>query len=282
MRATVGPALALGVTYGLIGAAVSLVAVTARTLHLAVGQVLVAGSLVALVLGSAAVGLPLLAVIPAALLAGALVSAALGPLVLDRLPGGLTWLLGLAIAAATIEAVVARTVTATVFRPEPLVAVPAVLGLDAEVVAAIVVGLPTVAALTLAVHHSRWGVRLRLVGGSEDAAARSGIAPALVRTQALGVGGAAAVLAGLLAAPVAFVSTGQATGFTIRGVAAAALVGTGGPAWALAGGLLLGAGEVAGARWWPAAGGEVAVAVLVVGVLAVRGGSHLRAWGRAW
>lgn len=282
MTTTLGPALALGVTYALIGAAVSVVAVTARTLHLAVGQVLVAGVLTALVLGSEAIGLSALIVVPAALLLGAALSAALGPLVLDRLPGGLTWLVGLVVAAATIEAVVARTITATVFRPEPLVAVPGVLGLDAEVVAAVVVGVPVVAALALALDHSRWGVRLRLVGGSSEAAERTGLSPAWVRAQALGVGGAAAVLAGLLAAPVAFVSTGQATGFTIRGVAAATLVGSGGPAWAVAGGLLLGGAEVVGARWWPAAGGEVAVAAVIVVVLAVRGGTHLRAWGRTW
>jgi hypothetical protein len=39
---------------------------------------------------------------------------------------------------------------------------------------------------------------------------------------------------------------------------------------------------VTGATLWPGAGGEVAIAVVVVGVLAVRGGEHLRAWGRAW
>jgi branched-chain amino acid transport system permease protein len=201
MTTTLGPALALGITYALIGAAVSVVAVTARTLHLAVGQVLVAGVLVALVLGSSAVGLPLVAVVPVALLVGAGVSALLGPLVLDRLPGGLTWLLGLAVAAAVLEAVLARSVTATVFRPEPLVAVPPMLGLDAEALAAVAVGLPAVALLAIALDHTRWGVRLRLVGGSIEAAERGGISPAVVRAQALGVGGAAAVGAGRRAAP---------------------------------------------------------------------------------
>jgi hypothetical protein len=90
------------------------------------------------------------------------------------------------------------------------------------------------------------------------------------------------VLAGLLITPVVFVGTGQAAGLTVRGVAAAALLGTGGPAWALAGGLLLGSVEVAGGAAWPRAGGELAVAAVVVGVLVLRGGEHLRAWGRTW
>lgn len=278
----VGPATALGATYALIGAAVAIVAVATRTLHLAVGQILVAGVLVSLVLGSAAVGLPPVVVVGAALLVGAAVSALLGPLVLGRLPGGLPWLLGLVVAAATLDAISARWLTTTVFRPQPLIPLPAVDGLDPAVATAVVVGVPGVLVLATLLGATRWGRRVRLVGGSPATAERAGISPGRVRSEALAVGGAAAVLAGLLAAPVTFVSTGQATGFTVRGVAAAALVGSGGPAWALAGGLLLGVSEVAGANAWPEAGGEVGVAVAVVAVLVVRGGSHLQAWGRAW
>lgn len=282
MTDVIGPALALGATYALVGSAVAVVAVATRTLHLAVGQIMVAGVLVALVLGSAALGLPPGVAVAVALLTGATVSAALGPLVLDRLPGGLSWLLGLVVAAATIDAASARWLTASVFRPDPLVAFPAVAGVDPAVGTAVSIGVPGVVLLATALHATRWGRRVRLVGGSAAAAERAGVSPGRVRMQALAVGGAAAVLAGLLAAPVTFVSTGQATGFTVRGVAAAALVGSGGPAWALAGGLLLGVSEVLGANAWPGAGGDVAVAVVVVGVLAARGGTHLRAWGRTW
>lgn len=282
MTATLVAGLALGATYAVIGAAVAIVAVATRTLHLAVGQVLVAGVLVALVLGSAAVGVPPALAAALAMAAGAGLSAALGPLVLDRLPPGLLWLVGLAVAAGVIDAVLARAVTATTFRPEPVVALPAAGPLTPAVVTALVLGSVLAAMLGAALHRTRWGRRVRLVGGSERAAARAGIAPAVVRAQALSLGGAASVLAGLLAAPVAFVSTGQAASFTVRGIAAAALLGSGGPAWALAGGLTLGLAEASGAGLWPAAGGEVAVATVVMTVLAARGGEHLRAWGRAW
>ncbi len=282
MSAAIGTALALGVVYALIGAGVAVVATAARTLHLAVGQVLVAGVLVQLVLGSSAVGLPMLVTVVAALLLGAGLSAALEPLVLRPLPEGLSWLVGLVVVAGVLDAAMARGVTARTFRPDPLVALPGVAGLDPATVTAVVVGLTATASVSLLLARSRWGRRVRLVGGSNAAAERVGVSPSRVRAQALALGGGATALAGLLVAPVMFVSTGQAAGFTVRGVAAAALLGAGGPGWALAGGLLLGAAEVAGAAWWPRAGGELAVAGLVVVVLLARGGNHLRAWGRTW
>ena len=282
MSAAVGTALALGTAYALIGAGVAVVATAARTLHLAVGQVLVAGVLVHLVLSSALVGLPLVATVAIALATGALLSAALEPLVLRPLPSGLGWLVGLVVAAGVLDAALARGVTARTFRPEPLLPVSTLAGLEGGVVTAVALGLPATALLALALSATRWGRRVRLVGGSTAAAERAGISPSRVRAQALALGGAATALSGLLVAPVVFVSTGQAAGYTVRGVAAAALVGTAGPAWALVGGLLLGAVEVAGGAAWPQAGGEVAVAVTVVGVLLARGGEHLRSWGRVW
>jgi branched-subunit amino acid ABC-type transport system permease component len=282
VTAAIGAALALGLTYALVGAAVAIVAIATRTLHLAVGQVLVAGLLTALVVASPVLGIPRVAAVGAAVLLGAALSASLGPLVLDRLPLGLAGLLGLVVAAGTLDAVLARTVTAGTFRPTPLIA-PSVPGdLDPGVVAAVLLGPPAVAVLVWLLDRTRWGRRVRLVGGSATAASRAGVDPVRVRAQALALGGAAAVVAGLLAAPVSFVGTGQATGFTVRGIAAAALLGGGGPLAAVAGGLLLASAEVAGASLWPAAGGEVAIALVVVGVLALRGGEHLRAWGRAW
>lgn len=282
MTAALGTALALGVVYALIGAGVAVVATAARTLHLAVGQVLVAGVLVQLVLGTGALGVPVPVTVTAALVAGAVLSAALEPLVLRPLPEGLGWLVGLVVVAGVLDAALARGVTARTIRPDPLLELPSVAGLDAAVMTALVVGLAATGLVSLVLGRSRWGRRVRLVGGSNAAAERAGVSPSRVRAQGLALGGATTALAGLLVAPVAFVGTGQAAGFTVRGVAAAALVGTGGPAWALAGGLLLGGVEVAGGALWPQAGGELAVAALVLGVLLARGGEHLRAWGRAW
>jgi branched-subunit amino acid ABC-type transport system permease component len=278
----VATALALGSVYGLLGAAVSAVALTTRTLHLAVGPVLVVGVLVRAVAGAELLGVPGPVAVLAGLAVGAAASALLQPLVLARLPEGLAWLVGLGVAGAVLEAGTARAFGTVTLRPPTLVALPDLGPVDGAVVTAVVVGLPLTAVLAFAVDRTRWGRRLRLVGGSVEAAARGGVHAGRVRAGVLAVAGAVAVLAGLLVAPIAFVSTGQATALTVRAVAAATLLGRGRPGTALAGGLLLGAAEAVAQAVAPAVGAEVAVAVLVVGLLLLRGDATARAWGRVW
>jgi branched-chain amino acid transport system permease protein len=279
---SLGAALALGSAYAAVGAAVAIVAAATRTLHLAVGQVLVAGVLVQLVLTAPAIGVPALAALPVAIALGAALSAALGPLVLDRLPAGAPALVGLVVAAGLLDAVVARAVTARPVAAGPLLTLPTVPGADPRVVTAVAIGVPVAVGCALLLRGTRWGRLVRLVGGSPPAAAALGRSPALVRASALGLAGGVAVVAGLLAAPLVTLGTAQAGGLTVRAVAAATVLGTGGPVMAIAGGLLLGAAEVSGGALWPAAGAEVAVATVVVVALAVRGDQQRRAWGRAW
>lgn len=282
MNASVGAALALGSAYAAVGAAVAVVAAATRTLHLAVGQVLVAGVLVHLVLVSPVVGLPVPVALLAAVAVGTALSASLGPLVLDRLPSGAPALVGLVVAAGVVDAVVARTVTARPVVARPLLDLPTLGGVDPRVVTAVAVGLPLAVGCALLLARTRWGRLVRLVGGSPPAAEALGRSPAVVRASALGLAGGVAVIAGLLAAPLVTVGTAQAGGLTVRAVAAATLLGVGGPVVAVVGGLLLGAAEVLGGAVWPAAGAEVTVAGLVVGALLIRGDQQRRAWGRAW
>lgn len=282
MTAGLGAALALGSAYAAVGAAVAVVAAATRTLHLAVGQVLVAGVLVHLVLVSPLVGLAPLAALLIAVAVGALLSSALGPLVLDRLPTGAPTLVGLVVAAGVLDAAVARAVTARPVVARPLLDLPAVGGVEPRVVTAIALGLPIAVGCAALLAWTRWGRLVRLVGGAPAAAEALGRSPQVVRATALGLAGAVAVVAGLLAAPVVTVGTAQAGGLTVRAVAAATLLGVGGPVVAVVGGLLLGAAEVLGGSLWPAAGAEVAVAVVVVGALLARGDQQRRAWGRPW
>lgn len=280
---TLSTGLALGAVYALVGAAVATVAVATRTLHLAVGQLLVAGVLVQLVLGIEVVtGIGPVAAVVLAVAVGAGVSALLVPLVLRRLPRGLLVLVGLAVAGGVVEAVVARSLGTRTVRPSPLLELPGILGADDAVTTALVLGVPAAGALALLVARSRWGRQLRLVGGSDRAAALAGVSPAGVEVGAFAAAGGIAVLAGLLIAPLTFVGVTQGAGLTVRGVAAAALLGRGGPAWALPAGLLLGLAEAAAQTVWPAPGGDVAVALVVITVLVVRGPEGDRAWGRAW
>lgn len=282
MSPSLGAALALGSAYAAVGAAVAIVAAATRTLHLAVGQVLVAGVLVHLVLVSPVVGLPVGPALLVAVAVGAVLSAALGPLVIDPLPSGAPTLVGLVVAAGLLDAVVARAITARPVVARPLVDLPPVAGVDPPVVTAVALGLPLAIGCAVLLARTRWGRLVRLVGGSPPAAAALGRSPALVRATALALAGGVAVLAGMLAAPIVTIGTAQSGGLTVRAVAAATLLGVGGPVVAVVGGLLLGATEVLGGALWPAAGAEVAVAVLVVGALVARGDQQRRAWGRAW
>ena len=275
----VGTAVALGVAYGVIGVAVAVVAAATRSLFLAVGAVATAGLTSALLLGVTEVtGVPGPVALLTGVAVGAALGAALGPVVLARRPAGVTWLVGFVVAAGAIEALLLRTVGGRAVRPDPLLD----LGGLGAVGTAVLVGLPVAAACTWVVVRSRWGARARIAGSSPAAAERAGIRVLGIRSAALAVAGAAAVLAAALAAPVVPLGPAQAASLTVRGIAAAALLGRAGPAWAIPGGLALGVAEAVGQRVWPAAGGEVAVALVVVGVLAFRGSEGMRAWGRAW
>lgn len=274
MSGIVSTAVALGVVYGLVGAAVATVATAARTLHLAIGPILVTGVVARLVLG--AVGVPAPAAIAVAVAVGALLSALLEPLVLRPLRRGLPQLVGLAVAAAVLEVATARTLGTRTLRSLPVLA-------DLEpVAAAVLVGAPLVLLLAAAVHRTRWGRRLRLVGGSPAAAERAGISPGRTRMSALAVAGAVAVVAGLLVAPIVFVGGPQSAGLTLRAVAAALLLGRRAPLWAVPGGFALGLAETVALRFGSAHVPEIAVGVLVVAVLAIRGHDEERSWGRPW
>lgn len=279
LEGVLGTALALGVAYAVIGAAVAVVVAATRSLFLAVGAVATAGLTVSLLLGvSEVTGVPGPVALLAGLGIGAALGAVLGPVVLARRPAGMAWPVGFVVAAGAIEALLLRTVGGRAVRPDPLLALP---GVDVVGVA-VVVGVPVALVLSWLVTRARWGHRARIAGSSPAAAAQSGIRVLGIRSAALAVAGAAAVLAAALAAPVVPIGAAQAAGLTVRGIAAAALLGRAAPVWALPGGLALGLAEALGQRLWPAAGGEVVVATVVVVVLVVRGADGARAWGRVW
>lgn len=286
--AVLASAVTLGVGYALVGVAVVAVVRATRALHLAVGPVLVLGVVVSLALGTLGLGTwPALLV---AMAVCAAVSAAMEPLLLRPLRSSgdvLLTLMGLAVAAAIVETAAGRWLTAQSVRPDPLIGGGAMVDLGwivlpAGTTAAVALGLPAVALLTWAIAATRWGRRLRVVGSAPRAAELAGVSPVRVRMVALAVSGAVAALAGALIAPISSVGVGQGGGLTVRGVAAAILIGFRGPFGAVVAGLGLGAVEAVAQGWWPAAGGTVAVAAVVIGVLYVRGGERARPWERRW
>lgn len=295
MTATLLAGVALGISYGLLGLAVTTVARSTRTLHLAIGPVLVVGVLTDLYLGFFGVPRPLTVV--AGMVVAAVLSALLEPLVLRPLAGRggvadarpvLRWLVGLAVAGAVVEVAASRWLATRQFRPDPLVATGDVavagLSIPAGLANAIVLGAVLAALVGAALARTGWGRRLRLVGASPRAAELGGVSPRRTRLGALAVSGAVATAAGVLVAPVTFVGVGQGAAYTVRGVAAALLFGAAraSPAAVLAAGLVLGAAEAAGQAVLPRAGGEAAVAIAILAVALWRGPRLRRAWGRVW
>lgn len=276
----VASGLALGAVYGLVGVAVAVAAVATRTLFLAVGPVLVAGVLTRFAL--ATVGVPDGLATLAGIAGGAAAGALLAPAVVELFGRAVDRLLGMAAAGVVIEVASARWLGTATLRPEPLLELPAAGPVQGDVVTALVLGIPLALALAAALRVTRWGRRVRIVGGSDAAAEQSGIPPAVVRAGALAVAGAVAVTAGLLAAPIALVRAGQGAVFTVTGVAAALLLSRRGVAWALPAGLAIGLAEAVGQSLWPAAGGQVAIGIVVLGALAVVGPPTRAAWQRAW
>lgn len=280
MTGLVADGLALGVVYGVVGVAVLLVAMATRTILLAVGPVLVAGVLVQATLSAADVHVALAAAAGVALAAAA--GAVLEPLVLRPQRDPLARVLGIAVAGVVVEAAVARGFGAGSVRPDPVVMLPDLGPLPGAVVLALLVGTALAAVLTLVTLRSRLGIRARLVGGAPEAAIRAGVEPTRVRTTVLALAGASAAAGGILVAPIAFAGVSQSAGFTVRGVAAAVLAGRGGPVGAVAAGLALGLVEAAAQTAAPALGADVAVGLVVVAALVIRGGEGQQAWGRAW
>lgn len=286
--AVLAAAMTLGIGYALVGIAVVAVARATRALHLAVGPVLVLGVVVSLALGS--VGLGAWPSLLLAMLVCGLVSAAMEPLVLRPMRASgdvLLTLVGLAVAAAIIETAAGRWLTAQSVRPDPLVGGGAAvelgaITLPAGTVAAVVIGVPVAVLLGVAITATGWGRRLRVVGSAPQAARVAGISPTRIRLSALAVSGVVAALAGALLAPISSIGVGQGGGLTVRGVAAAILLGFRGPTGAVVAGLALGAVEAVAQGAWPAAGGAVAVSAVVVLVLSVRGGERTRPWERRW
>lgn len=277
---------ALGVVFALLGVAVSGVAVATRSLHLAVGAVVVAAvPLQAALSVEAVTGVGDVPALLATVVLAVVVSAALAPLAGTRARDLTVGLVGLVVAGGVLEAATARWLTTTTVRPGPVLGVGDVevggVVLGEAAVTAVLVGLPGAAGLVWVLTATRLGARLRLVGGSPSAADQLGLSLGRNRAVAFALSGAAAVVAGLLVAPLTLAGPSASAGLTVRAVAAAALLGLGRPALALPGGLLLGLAEAFGANAWPAAGGELAVAMVVVGVLVVRAtgsGQELRAW----
>lgn len=276
--------IGVGVAYGLVAAAIAIASRATRTLHLAIGPVVVLGALVHLIL-QADGRAPVLVTLAAGAAVGAVGSAAIEPLVLRPLSGATARAVGTFVVGAIVAVGAAQTLGARTVRPAPLLDVGdrviAGTRIDGAAIAAMVVALPAVALLGWVLARTRWGARVRLVGGPPAAATRVGVRPGMVRLQALALAGAVGTVAVVLAAPMTLIGLPQAAGLTLRAVAAA-FVARDRPYAALGVGIVMGVSEAMVQSAAPAIGGDGAVALVVLIALLARGGEHAQSWGRTW
>jgi branched-chain amino acid transport system permease protein len=256
--------IAAAALYGLVALAVTLCFSGSGTLHLAIGQVAVAGGLVAAVALSA--GLPLwLAVVAGLAVGGALSAAAERGLVA---PASGRPLLGAVLLLA--GGLVLREVLLGVFS-KPAYGFPSaggtffVAGGVVHVADLLTIGVVLATAFggAAALRSTTVGAALRLTASAPQAAERIGVDTARMRAVAFGAGGVlatAAILLGVARFPLA--ATGGVP-LALRGIAAAAAGGMRSPARVVAASLAIGAVQVVGAFYLGGGGEAIADAVAV-------------------
>lgn len=269
--------LGVGAVYALVAYGISLVWSVSKTLNFAHGDVLMVGvfaSLVALTAGASGPVALLLAVAVAVLLGVVLEKAVFYPL--RERPGSLAWVLGVVIFAAIL-----RNAGILVFesRSYPL---PFALGGDAAIsipggavfretyLWVIGIALGAAAGLEVLMSRTAFGRAVRAVAHSRPVAELMGVNSERVMTATFALAAGIGALAGLLIAPLTFVSVSLGWLFTLKGFAAAVLGGIGKARGALAGGLVLGIVENLAAPWVAAGYRDVIAFALLIAVLVAR------------
>ena len=224
----VASGLVLGLVYAGIGAGFSLIMATGRLMNLAHGEFVLVGGYILYVLCHG-IGWPWPAALALTVLGGALLGAALPPLV-RRLPrrevDGLALTLGVAFvlqnllllgASATYRVISGGT------RPQTITFGPVTLSRVTLVAAGAAVA--ALVGLDLWLHVSWIGLGLRAVSQSRPAAASLGISPARMEWVAFLAGGAIAAGAGGLVLLTRFLTPGEGPAWTLVALAVVFLGG---------------------------------------------------------
>lgn len=236
-----------GAIYALIAYGISLVWSVSGTLNFAHGDILMVSlfvSLVALFLGVPA---------PIAVVLAVVIGGALGVLLqksvfypLRSRTGSLSWILGVIVFGAIL-----RSVGTIIFEsrayPSPvqiggsgIVHMPGGAVFRMTYVWILLIAVAGALLLEALIRRTGWGRRVRAVAESRTTAELLGIDTEKVITGAFALAACVGTLAGLLAAPLTFVSVSLGWIFTVKGFTAAVLGGIGRTSGVLVGGLLLG------------------------------------------
>ena len=289
--------LAAGTVLGLVALGFTLVAGTARVLHLAHGDIVIASVLTAVlvVLGRTPVATaldpgPAIGFVLVVLLAGVALSAGVGWLAArphlpdvrtGRSEDVLGWVAGLVAAGLLLREVLGLLLPQEAYAvPDPLrldrlltdsgvVGLPGGGTLPGRVPAVLLIGLVVGVAAERLLVRSRFGRALRAVADDPDAAALCGVPARRVVLVSFAAAGLLAGIAGLLDAPGRAVGVDDGVVLGLGGIAAALLGGLGSLRGALVAGLGLGVVQALAVQARPSYGGLAPLLVLVV-VLALR------------
>jgi len=261
--------LATSGLYALTGLGVQLAYAGSGVLHLAAGDVAVAGAIAAAALVGGGVPVPLAALIglaAAALLSGAMERGLVRP------SGGRAVVATAALVAggAVLRQAVAAVFTHSAYAFPALQATwhvgDGVLRASDAVTAG--VALAVAAALAVLLGRTRAGAALRATAGGEAAAESIGVDTRRVRAASFAAAGLLAGLAALLAAGRIAATPASGVGLGLKGLSAAAAGGLGSPLGVCLGAVLIGGTEV-GTTFALGGGGEAitfAVAALALGL----------------
>lgn len=273
--------LGVGAVYALVAFGITLVYSVSRTLNFAHGEVLTVG--VFLALTSSFFDLPTWQAIAVGIAGAILVGVLLERVVfypLRRAPESLGWLLGVLIFAAVVTNATARIWGQRNYSTEVL-GVGRALGADSTIqwgdvffssiyLWLLVTGVVLMIALDWMLRRTAFGRAVRAVAHRRRTAALMGVDVERTMVIVFGLAAGIGALAGILIAPLTFISVQLGPLFTFKALTAAVLGGLGSARGAFAGGLALGvveqfaslAGVTAGYR------DVIAFAVLVAALVA--------------
>jgi len=239
-----------GAVYALIAYGISLVWSVSRTMNFAHGDILMVSvfvSFVALFMGVSGPGALLLALCVSIGLGVLLQKAVFYPL--RKRKGSLTWVLGVVIFGAIL-----RNIGVALFESRSYPAPFAIGGestfdlpggavLRGTYIWVIAICVVAAVLLDLTMTRTAFGRSIRAVAHSRDAAELMGIDSEKVMTSTFALAAVIGTLAGLLMAPLTFISASLGLLITLKGFTAAVLGGIGRGRGALAGGLIVGISE---------------------------------------
>ena len=267
--------LVLGGTYALLGIGLTLIFGLMNVVNFAHGEFYTLGAYAAFAT-LAVLGLPFLAAIPTAIVAGILLGALcervlLRPLRGESIDSVMLVMIGVWIAMQNTELLVWGGVAKSIphpFATRPLVAGP--LGIAPLRLFVLVVAMALIVGAHLVIHRTRLGRAMRATFQDADTAALMGVRIRRIHTATFALGSGLAAAAGALLGPIFLVYPSMGDLASLKAFSVVILGGLGNFAGAALGGIVLGVAEELGAGYVSSGYRDAVGFLMIVAVLLLR------------